>query len=85
MTSLQPVSVDNDLKYYQILQQVSANENGFHNEMFGKSHSGHLKWLQLSVDEKVGKICGQVMFHVQPIGYSMMMALQLALVELNIN
>ncbi|KRL53356.1 GNAT family N-acetyltransferase [Furfurilactobacillus rossiae] len=53
--SFKALSVNDNFKYYQLLQQVSANENGFHNEMFGKSHSGYFKWLQLSVDEKVGK------------------------------
>ncbi|HAT55837.1 MAG TPA: hypothetical protein DCW31_11490 [Lactobacillus sp.] len=54
MLKLKPLSLNDDVHEYQLLQQIGSNENGFHNDMFGASLSEYKTWLEVETDAAMG-------------------------------
>ena len=46
MIYLKPLSLSDDIEIYTMLQEIDANDNGFHNIVFGMSYDQFKEWLK---------------------------------------
>ena len=46
MLYLKRISVDDGVEIYNMLQEISSNDNGFHNKVHGMSYTQFKEWLE---------------------------------------
>ena len=46
MLYLKRISVDDGIEIYNMLQEISSNDNGFHNKVYGMSYNRFKEWLE---------------------------------------
>ncbi len=46
MLYLKRISVDDGIEIYNMLQEISSNDNGFHNKVYGMSYNQFKEWLE---------------------------------------
>ena len=46
MLYLKRISVDDGVEIYNMLQEISSNDNGFHNKVYGMSYNQFKAWLE---------------------------------------
>lgn len=49
MLYLKPLSPEDGEDIYKLLQEIGTNENGFHNDVYGKSYEEYRRWLAREV------------------------------------
>ncbi|MBQ6830790.1 MAG: GNAT family N-acetyltransferase [Clostridia bacterium] len=56
MVYLKKLSKNDDIKIYNMLQEIDANDNGFHNKVFGMDFQQYKKWLENEYAVDNGKL-----------------------------